>query len=131
MAWVQLVLVLALLQYLMFGMLVGMARERFGVKAPAITGHEGFERLYRVQMNTLELLLPFVPALWLAAQYRSPMQVAGVGLVYLVGRMIYWRSYVRDPASRTLGFGLSFFPIIVLLLAAGWGAAQQAWATLG
>ncbi|BDI03432.1 MAPEG family protein [Sphaerotilus microaerophilus] len=124
MSLIHLVSLLALLQYLFFGALVGQARGRYGVEAPAITGHEQFERMYRVQMNTLELLVAFLPALWLAAQYWSPAGMAAVGAVYLVGRLIYWRAYTRNPASRSLGFTLSFLPIVLLLLAALGGAAM-------
>jgi glutathione S-transferase len=122
MSVIHLVALLALLQYLFFGALVGQARVRHGVQAPAVTGNEQFERMYRVQMNTLELLVVFLPALWLAALYWSPVWMGAVGAVYLVGRLMYWRAYTRDPASRSLGFTLSFMPIILLLLAALGGA---------
>jgi glutathione S-transferase len=125
MAWVDVVIVLALLQYLAFGVLVGRGRGQYGVSAPAITGHEMFERLYRVQMNTLELLVVLVPALWMAARYWSPTWVAGAGAVYLVGRVVYWRAYVKEPSSRTLGYALSFIPTVGLLLAALAGAVRQ------
>lgn len=125
MAWVDVVIVLALLQYLAFGVLVGRGRGQYGVSAPAITGHEMFERLYRVQMNTLELLVVLVPALWMAARYWSPIWVAGAGAVYLVGRVVYWRAYVKEPSSRTLGYALSFIPTVGLLLAALAGAVRQ------
>ena len=69
MEYVALVSGLALLQYVAFGMLVGRARGRYGVKAPAITGHEVFERYFRVQQNTLELLVVMLPAIWLFARY--------------------------------------------------------------
>lgn len=122
MSLIHLVAALALLQYLMFGALVGKARGQYGVKAPAVTGHEGFERMYRVQMNTLELLVPFLPALWLAGLYWWPVAVAGVGALFLLGRHLYWRAYVRDPASRSLGFALSFGAVAVLLVATLVGA---------
>lgn len=122
MSAIHLVAVLALLQYLFFGALVGQARGRYGVAAPAVGGHEQFERIYRVQMNTLELLVAFLPALWLAAMYWSPQAVAAVGAVYLVGRLLYWRAYCQDPRRRSLGFALSFLPIVALLLAALAGA---------
>jgi glutathione S-transferase len=125
MIWVHLVALLAVGQYLLFGILVAQARGRYGVQAPAVTGHEGFERMYRVQTNTLELLVAFLPALWLAAQYWSPAGMAAVGLVYLGGRLLYWQAYVRNPGSRALGFTLSFLPI-VLLLFAGLGGAVRA-----
>jgi hypothetical protein len=126
MAWIDLVVALALVQFFFFGALVGNARTKFGVKAPAITGHEMFERLYRVQMNTLELLVVFVPTLYMAARYWSPAMVAGVGAMFIVGRFIYWRAYVKDPASRSLGFGLSAFPMLALLLAALFGVISAA-----
>ena len=80
MSAIHLVAALALLQYLLFGALVGKARGQYGVKAPAVTGHEGFERMYRVQMNTLELLVAFLPALGLAGLYWSPVAVATLPL---------------------------------------------------
>jgi glutathione S-transferase len=118
MHFVALVGVLALLQYLVFGMLVGRARGKYGVKAPAIAGHEVFERYFRVQQNTLELLVVFLPALWLFALYASAMWAAILGVVYLVGRVLYFRGYVADPAKREIGFGLSFLPILGLVLGA-------------
>ena len=69
MNWVDAVAIVAILQYLMFGSLVGQARGKFGVKAPAVSGNENFERIYRVQMNTLELLVVFLPALYASARY--------------------------------------------------------------
>jgi hypothetical protein len=118
MEYVALVTVLALLQYLGFGAAVGRARGRFGVKAPAVTGHEVFERYFRVQQNTLELLVVLLPALWLFAQYVDATWAAVLGAVYLVGRQVYFTGYVRDPARRELGFGLTALPIVALLLGA-------------
>ena len=115
---VALVGLLALLQYLVFGMLVGRARGKYGVKAPAVTGHEVFERYFRVQQNTLELLVAFLPSLWLFAQFVSEGWAALLGAVYLVGRVLYLRGYVADPSKRELGFALSFLPIVVLLVGA-------------
>ena len=118
MVWVDLVTIAALLQYLVFGTLVSRARGKYGVKAPATTGNDMFERLYRVQMNTLELLVVFIPALWMASTYWSPGWMSGIGAVYLVGRIIYLQAYTKPPAKRGLGYGLSLIPVIVLLLAA-------------
>ena len=112
------VAMVAVLQYLVFGGLVGRARTRYGVQAPAISGHEQFERLYRVQMNTLELLVALLPALYVAGRYWPAWVVAGLGAVYLVGRLLYWRGYVTQPASRALGFMLSIGPVFTLVLAA-------------
>jgi glutathione S-transferase len=117
MNYIDLVAMLAVLQYLVFGGLVGQARGKYGVKAPAVVGHPDFERIYRVQMNTLELLVAFVPALYVAARYWPGHYVAALGAVYLVGRLLYWRAYVTGT-SRSLAFNLSIFPVFILVLAA-------------
>ena len=116
MEFVAIVTVLALLQYVYFAVLVGQARGKYGVNGPAVTGHPVFERYFRVQMNTLELLVAFLPALWLFAQYVSPLWAAILGAIYLAGRFLYLRAYVADPAKRGLGFGLSMLPTLALLL---------------
>jgi glutathione S-transferase len=125
MHYVHAVAMLAVLQYLFFGALVGMARGKYGVKAPAVTGDERFERVYRVQVNTLELLVAFFPALYAAAYYWPAPYVAAAGAVYLIGRMIYWRAYVRDPAQREIGFVLSLLPVFALAVAVLAGALLQ------
>ena len=117
MNYVDLIAVLAVMQLILFGVLVGRARGTYGVKAPAVSGHEMFERAYRVQMNTLELMVAFLPALFIASKYWPQTYVAIAGAVYLLGRFIYWRSYVSAPASRGLGFALSMIPILALLIA--------------
>ncbi len=117
MKWLDLVTVLAIGQYVWFGVLVGQARGRYGVHAPAVSGHDIFERYYRVHMNTLELLVGLVPAMYLAARYWSPVWVAAAGWVYIVGRFIYLRAYVADPKSRSLGYALSALPLLGLLIA--------------
>ena len=122
MHYVEIVTALVVLQYLYFIVLVGRARGRYGVKAPAVTGHEGVERAYRVQMNTLELMVALLPSMLIAARFWPAEWVAGIGAVYLVGRFIYWRAYVGNPSSRGLGFGLSMLPVLVLLLMALAGA---------
>jgi glutathione S-transferase len=114
---VDIVAMLAVLQYLFFGGLVGQARGKYGVKAPAVMGDVNFEKIYRVQMNTLELLVALLPALYVAAQYWPAPYVAGIGAVYLVGRFVYWRAYVSG-GRRGLGFNLSMFPIFILVMAA-------------
>ena len=118
MHYVDLVAILAVFQFVAFTVLTGQARARAGLKAPAMVGDEGFERMYRVQMNTLEVMVVFLPALFLAAKYWSPVFVAATGAVYLVGRLLYWRAYVAAPARRGPGFALSILPALVLAVAA-------------
>ena len=122
---VYIVMGLALLQYLYFSFAVGSARGRFGVKAPAISGHDVFERYFRVQMNTLELIVVLIPALPLFAWFVDARAAAALGAVYLLGRFMYFASYVKDPAKRGPGFGLSFLPIVILLLGGIGGAVAQ------
>ncbi len=122
MLYVDIVIALAAIQFLVFGMQVGAARGRYGIKAPAITGNEVFDRYFRVQQNTLECLILFYPGMYLFSGHLSPEWAAGLGAVYLIGRQIYAATYVKDPASRSLGFALSLFPIMILL-AGGLGMA--------
>jgi glutathione S-transferase len=114
-AYVELITVLSLLQFLYFGILVSRARTRYGVKAPAVSGDATFERYYRVQVNTLELLVIFLPAMWMASSHIAPLWIAALGAVYLVGRFLYLSGYVQAPEKRSLGFGLSALPILILL----------------
>jgi len=116
MPWVLIVVSLALLQFIGFGAAVSWARGKYKVAAPATTGNEVFERYFRVQMNTVEQLLVFLPAIWLFASQVNANWAAGLGAVYLVGRLVYFFSYVKDPRSRSLGFALSSLPAIVMLL---------------
>jgi uncharacterized MAPEG superfamily protein len=117
MHYVEFVTLIALIQFFVFGALVGQARGKYGVLAPAISGHEMFERAYRVQMNTLELLVLLLPGLYLGATLWSATYTAVAGAVYIVGRIVYWRAYMAEPKSRSLGFALSMGPILVLLVA--------------
>ena len=125
MAWVDIVGLLAVIQLFVFGVLVGRARSRYGIAAPATTGHPVFERYYRVQMNTVETLIVFLPALWLAAKYSSPGVAAILGAIYLVGRTLYLNAYVSDPKKRGPGFGMSMLPTLVLVAVALIGAVRS------
>jgi hypothetical protein len=105
-----LIISLALLQYIFFCIKVGTSRGKYNVEAPAVTGNETWERLYRVQMNTLEQLVVFIPSIYLFALNVSPLIAQLFGLSYLIGRVIYYRSYVKEPSSRGLGVMLSIMP---------------------
>jgi len=116
MAYVHIVTALAIFQFVIFGMKVGRARATYSVKAPAVTGNEVFERHFRVQQNTMEQLFIFLPGIFLFARYVNPEWAAEIGAAYLIGREIYAASYVKNPASRSLGFALSALPSMALIL---------------
>ncbi|WP_341677169.1 MAPEG family protein [Niveibacterium sp. SC-1] len=115
-------LVVLLLFYTMVG--VGQARKRFGIRAPAISGHEAFERAYRVQMNSLEWATMFLPTLWLLAAYVADRAALAVGLCGLAGRLWYALAYVRNPAARSGGFMLGMLAFAAAGLGAGIGVAR-------
>ena len=125
MAWVEIMTALALIQFAVFAALVGKARGTYGVKAPAVSGNEMFERYYRVQMNTLEVLVLFVPGLWLAAGHLDDQWIVLLGAVYLIGRVVYFRAYVADPAKRGPGFSMSLVPSTILIVAGLVGAVRE------
>jgi len=125
MALVAIVILLAILEYQFFSFKVGMARGKYDIKAPAISGHEVFDRYYRVHMNTLEQLIVFIPAILIFAHFGNPTYAAGLGSFYLVGRIIYFVSYVSDPAKRGLGFIIGWEPTVLLILAGLISAVMQ------
>ena len=119
---VALVVALALLEYFYILFQVGNGRGKYEVPAPAVTGHPTFERLYRVQMNTLEQLIIFLPAIWLFGIYVQPQIAAGLGVVFIIGRGIYFTSYVKEPETRTTGALMTMGSNVILLLGAAIGA---------
>jgi hypothetical protein len=125
MPYTDIVTALALLQFVWFGIQVAAARGKYGIQAPAVVGNEIFERYFRVQQNTLELLIAFIPGLYLFSHYFNPLWAAGLGVVYLIGRQLYFMSYVKNPKSRSAGFGLSVLPTLILLLSGLVGAVMR------
>ena len=118
MNWVALVILLALIEYFVFGALVGRARGKYAVAAPAVSGHPSFERLFRVHQNSLEQLIVFVPAVWLFGLYVSARWAAVVGAIFLAARILYAVGYVAAPERREVGAVLSFLTEIVLVIGA-------------
>ncbi len=112
------IILLAVIQYFFFAIIVGRARETYGVAAPATTGHPEFERRFRVQQNTLEQLIIFIPAMLLFSAWVSAGWACVLGVVFLVGRWQYYRGYVADPASRGRGFMIGALAQMLLLLGA-------------
>jgi glutathione S-transferase len=114
----SLVTCLALLFYFLTSVQVAKARGRFGIKAPAIWGDPDFERIFRVQMNTLEWLPIFLPSLWLFAIYISDAIAALTGFVWIGGRIAYLFGYSKAASERGRGFAIQASAAIVLWLGA-------------
>src|SRR6202000_2853705 len=108
----------AILTYALTSFQVGKARQTYGVKAPAMSGNPDFERVFRVQMNTLEWMPIFLPALWLFAIYIGDRSAAVLGLVWIVGRTLYMIGYMREAKKRGPGFGIQAMACIALWLGA-------------
>jgi len=112
------IILLALAQYLYFSLRVGAGRARYGVEAPHTSGNENWERLFRVQQNTLEQLVVFIPAMALFGMYVSGRWVFLPGLLFLVGRQLYAYEYVKNPKSRGPGMGLTLLANAALVIGA-------------
>ncbi|HEY5048767.1 MAG TPA: MAPEG family protein [Rhizomicrobium sp.] len=130
------VTILAIILYMMTAVRVGTMRTRHNIVAPAVVGHPEFDRAYRIQMNTLEAMPVFLPALWLATLYfsiRFPAVwwlPAVFGVLWIVGRYIYMQAYAADPGKRSTGFGIAALAQIVLLVLAVVGIVMN-WPGLG
>lgn len=113
---IALVTALLLLQYVVFGAMVGMARGKHQVPAPQVSGNPDFERVYRVQMNTLENLVIVLPAMWLFGVLISAPWAAGLGLAFFLGRILYAMGYYKAAEKRSAGFGIGYLATIALVL---------------
>jgi glutathione S-transferase len=111
-----LVTCLSILLYFFTGIQVAKARAKFGIKAPAITGNPDFERVFRVQMNTLEWMPIYLPSLWLFAIYIGDGIAAAIGLVWIVGRILYITGYSQAAEKRGSGFAIQGMAAGILLL---------------
>ena len=120
--WTSLATCAALLLTIVMGVRTGGARRASKIAAPAMTGDPILERHIRVHMNTLEWLPVFLPTMWLFALYWDDRIAAGLGVVWVVGRIIYMVTYVKDPSTRTIGFVTQALVTLVLLGGAIWGA---------
>lgn len=112
----SLITALALLVYLIFTINVGRARAKYKVLPPATTGDLNFERVLRVQQNTLEQLIFFLPLLWLFSIYVNPLWGSGIGTIWIIGRILYAWGYYQAAEKRAIGFAMSSLSSMVLLL---------------
>jgi glutathione S-transferase len=116
MAGLELITVLALIEYAVFGPMVGSARGRYGIAAPATTGEPNFERYYRVQQNTLEALIIFLPSLWIFAHRVNYILAFLLGVTFIAARAEYARGYIAAPEGRTIGAYLTMGVNAILLI---------------
>lgn len=125
MNWVMLVTLLALVLFFVVTVNVGRARVKFGVKAPLTSGDPAFERALRVQQNTLEQLVFFLPGLWIFSTVVSPLYGAFLGLVWVIGRILYAWGYYQAAEKRGPGFAISLLASVILLLGSFVGVISQ------
>jgi len=116
--WTALVTILTLLVYFGLSFQVARARGKCGNEAPAMTGDPLLERANRVHVNTLEWLPMFLAGLWLFAIYWNELVAAGLGVVWILGRIVYAAGYMADPAKRSMGFLIQFLATAILLFGA-------------
>jgi len=116
-----LIVLLALLQYVWFTGRVGTARGKYNVNAPACDGDENWNRLFRVQQNTMEQLIVFIPATFAFSYYLSELWMMVPGLAFIIGRFLYSAEYLKDPKSRTPGMAMTLVANVVLVLGALFG----------
>ena len=122
---VALVTLLVALEYFFLAIMVGKSRTEHDIGAPRVQGNETFERVFRVQQNTMEQLIIFFPALWIFAMYMHAEVAAALGVVFLVGRIMYARGYVEDPGKRAPGFIIGSLALLALILGGAAGAFIQ------
>lgn len=113
---VALIAILSLALYFYMIIRVGQARTKFGVSAPATSGHPDFERVFRVQQNTLEGLVIYLPSLYMFANYVEAYLAAALGALWIVGRYVYMEGYIDAPERRSAGFGIQALATLALLL---------------
>src|SRR5580692_8129173 len=116
--WTALVSLVTLLMYFCMSMQVARARGKSGIEPPAMTGDKLLVRAVRVQSNTLEWLPIFLVSLWLFAIYWNELIAAGLGIVWIIGRVVYSTGYMADPAKRSTGFLIQMLACAVLLFGA-------------
>jgi uncharacterized MAPEG superfamily protein len=126
------VTVLTVLLGLYTMMLVGRMRGKHAVQAPAVSGAPEFERAFRVQMNTLEQSVLFLPVLWLATLYPvlTGYLAPGLGLIWIIGRVLYASGYMADPKKRSSGFLIAGVALLGLLVLSIVGICR-AWLVAG
>jgi uncharacterized membrane protein YecN with MAPEG domain len=124
MEYATLIVLVALLQYIWFTARVGVKRGKYHINAPACEGDENWERLFRVQQNTMEQLIVLIPACYAFAYYLSPTWVLLPGGLFIIGRFFYSAEYVKDPKTRVPGMVMTMLANVILVLGALFGVVK-------
>ncbi len=124
--WPSLVTLAAVLLYFILGLNVGIARAKYKVPAPQISGDPNFERAFRVHQNTLEQLVFFLPVLWLFSLYVNPIWASGLGVVWILGRIVYAWGYYQASDKRAPGFAIASLSGFALFIGAAVGIFRTA-----
>jgi len=122
----SLITLLTVLLMFVTSVIVGKARVKYSIMAPATSGHEMFDRAYRVQMNTMEAALMMLPALWIYAVFNGEIGAFAMGVIWILGRAWYAQAYLSNTARRGPGFGIAF-----VTLAGSWFGALMGLALRG
>jgi glutathione S-transferase len=125
--YVALVTLLTAAVYFWMATQVARTRQRVGILPPAMTGDPVLERTIRAHLNTLEWLPIFLPSLWLFAIYWNSHVAAGLGLIWIVGRIVYFVGYVSEARKRFPGFFIQSLAVGLLLIGAIGRIAYLAW----
>jgi glutathione S-transferase len=110
------VTILSLIVFFILSLNVGIARAKYKVPVPQITGDENFERIFRVQQNTVEQLVIFVPALWIFAIFVNAIAANVLGIIWIIGRILYAWGYYTEAKKRGPGFAINSLTTLILLL---------------
>ena len=121
----SLITLLTVLLMFVTSVIVGKARVKYEIMAPAISGHEMFDRAYRVQMNTMEAAAMMLPSLWIYAIFNGETGAFAMGVIWLIGRAWYAQAYLANPVRRGLGFGIGFVALAGLWFGALAGLALR------
>ncbi len=116
--YTPIVSLLAVALYFFMATQVARARRTYGVKLPAISGHPDFERVFRAHVNTLEWMPTFLVPLWICAFYYSDRAAAAAGLLWVIGRIVYFYGYRSATAKRSPGFLIQSMAWLLLMIGA-------------
>ncbi len=119
-----LLLLAVIAHYMWLQTAVSRLRVAKSIEAPAVTGDPEFERAFRAQANSLEMLAVFLPCYMILILLTGLLGnevflwiTVALGFLYLVGRVLYVRTYMMDATKRGVGAVMSFMVNALMVLA--------------